>query len=273
MGEADLPGATDVYALCFGVEVSGQARGQRGLSRVRHAMGTDPGGAFVALRDGQVIGFAQATVRERLWCLTLMAVHPAAQSTGAGRALFDHALTYGAPIECGLIVSSNDSRALRLYASAGFSLWPALRALGPVKQVPTRPPAPTVREGDASDLEALADLSRAIRGSAHTPELTYVLALGARLLIVEGRGFAVTHPESGVQVLVAHDEEAATALLWGVLERSRSAERPIGWIPGGQDWAVRVAVDAGLKLVGYGALCVLGDPGPLRPYLPNGSFA
>lgn len=37
--------------------------------------------------------------------------------------------------------------------------------------------------------------------------------------------------------------------------------------------AVAVLLGAGLQLTGHGALCVRGDPGPLRPYLPSAPFA
>ena len=45
------------------------------------------------------------------------------------------------------------------------------------------------------------------------------------------------------------------------------------WLTGVRRWAVKVAVDAGLRLMSWGALCVHGDPGPLAPYIPSGPFA
>lgn len=46
--------------------------------------------------DERVIGVAQAIVREGLWCLSLFAVAPDAQSAGAGAVLLDHAIAYRA---------------------------------------------------------------------------------------------------------------------------------------------------------------------------------
>jgi hypothetical protein len=44
-------------------------------------------------------------------------------------------------------------------------------------------------------------------------------------------------------------------------------------VNGAQRWAVEVAVDAGLRLMSWGALCVRGNPGPLAPYIPSAPFA
>jgi hypothetical protein len=43
-----------------------------------------------------VIGVAEAIVRERVWCPSLLAVEPGVQSTGAGRALMERSLRYRA---------------------------------------------------------------------------------------------------------------------------------------------------------------------------------
>ena len=81
----------------------------------------------MAEAGGDVIGAAQAIQRERLWCLSLLAVQPGGQSAGAGRALMKAALTYGDSTH-GMIPSSNDPRALRLYRLAGFTLLPTFEA-------------------------------------------------------------------------------------------------------------------------------------------------
>src|SRR3712207_3542342 len=58
-----------------------------GHLRIRHLAGTDPGGAWLAEDDGQVVGAALALLREGLWGLSLLVVRPAVQSRGTGRAL------------------------------------------------------------------------------------------------------------------------------------------------------------------------------------------
>jgi GNAT superfamily N-acetyltransferase len=120
--------------------------------RLAHPFETDPGGSFVALEDGRIVGIAQAIQRERLWVLSTLAVDPRAQSAGVGRALLERALDYGAPAH-GLIVSSNDARALRLYAQAGFTLLPTFHAHGPLRRDASPAPPDGLRELGPGQLE------------------------------------------------------------------------------------------------------------------------
>jgi ribosomal protein S18 acetylase RimI-like enzyme len=270
----DIPDAAEISAAAFGFDISQPAAARRWQQRLAHLVGTDPGGGFVAERHGRVIGVAQALRRERLWCLSLLAVSPEVQSAGAGRGLLDQTLRYGAGTTAGLIVSSNDPRALRLYALAGFSLRPTFQAEGVLdrRSLPRRHPG--VREGGDSDLEALAAVSREVRGAPYTSELEFALRRGARLLRLGDDGFSVIQPDHGVWLLVARDEETAAALLWSALEGVSHPERPtVRWITGEQGWAIDVVLRAGLRLSTYGALGVQGRPGRLRPFIPSAPFA
>ncbi len=270
----DLPQAAAISAAAFDLDISDELVRRRWHQRVGYLLATDPGGGFVAENDERIIGVAQAMKRERLWCLSLLAVQPGVQSYGAGRALMRRAYDYGVDCDAGLIVSSNDPRALRLYALSGFSLQPTFQATGALdrRALPAR--AAEVRDGARADLEALAAISRRVRGAAHTSELEFALNRGGRLLRLNDRGFAVANPGHGVWLLVARDEEAASVLLWAALEVAGDAERPsVRWITGGQDWAIDVVLRAGLRVSAYGALCVRGRPGPLRPFVPSGAFA
>jgi ribosomal protein S18 acetylase RimI-like enzyme len=270
---ADLPSVATVSAAAFEFEITEPAQAQRWEERLAYLIDSDPDGVFVAERDGRVIGAAQALVRERLWCLSLLAVDPGVQSTGAGRALLERTLGYGADIEGGLIVSSNDPRALRLYALAGFSLQPTFQAEGMVDRRALPRSNGAVRDGDESDLEALADISRRLRGAAHTSELEFALRRGSRLLRLGDRGFCVVQPEHAVWLLAARDEDAAKALLWSALEGVGETDRPsVRWITGEQGWAVDVLLRAGLSLSAYGALGVRGRPGTLAPFIPSPPF-
>jgi predicted N-acetyltransferase YhbS len=275
MVAADLDAVATISATAFDHDISDEAAASRWHERIAYPLEVDPDGAFVAERDGRVIGAGQAMRRERLWLLSLLTVDPTVQSAGAGRALMDRTLAYGDATDAGLIVSSNDPRAMRLYARAGFAMLPALRSDGS----PDRSKFPAadrrVRAGNADDLERLDAIPREIRGAPHTPEVAFLLARDgeARLLLIEGRGFAVVLPGWAVWLLVAREEDSARALLWAAIEAVGDSDQSyVNWITGDQQWAVDVVVRAGLRLTTYGALCVRGHPGPLRPFLPSGPF-
>lgn len=270
----DLQQAGDISAASFDFDVSEPLTGDRWRARLAHLLETDPDGCFVAERDGQVVGVAQAMVRERLWCLSLLTVRPGVQSQGIGRALIERSLQYGANAEAGLIVSSDDPRALRLYGLSGFRLLPSFEAVGSVKRHSLPGPDPRVREAGLEDLEELAPISREIRGAPHTQELRVSLQSEGTLLRFGDRGFVVTYPGHGVWLLVARDHESARALLWSALEQLGDTGRPgIRWITGAQTWAIEVLLQAGMQLRPSGALCFRGSPGALQPFLPSGAFA
>jgi GNAT superfamily N-acetyltransferase len=271
---ADLDAATALSAAAFGVDIGDPELAESWRSRLAHPLATDPEGCVVAERDERLVGVAQALRREGLWCLSLLTVDPELQSAGAGRALLARSISYAADADVGLIISSSDPRALRLYGLAGFQLRPAFEARGAIDRTALPPADPEVREGGVADLESLAAISRDIRGAPHTPDLEYALRSGCRLVRLRDRGFAVAMPGRGVWLLVARDEAAAASLLWAALALLADDERSaVRWITAEQGWAVEIVLRAGLQLAPYGALCVRGRPVPLRAYLPSAPFA
>jgi GNAT superfamily N-acetyltransferase len=273
MRGGDLDAAVEVSAAAFSRDLADAAVARRWRERIAYPWQTDPGGAFVAELDGQVIGVAEAIVRERLWCLSMLAVQPGIQGAGAGGALMERAAGYGRGAHCGLIVSSNDPRALRLYADYGFALHPTLEASGAVDRRRVPALGASVHDDDGEDLEAFAGVARSVRGAPYTDELRFALAQGARVLRIADRGFAVVNAEGVLWGLVARDEDAASALLWNALVRAEDGPARVRWITGLQQWAIAIVARAGMRLTAYGALCVRGRPGPLAPFLPSSSFA
>jgi predicted N-acetyltransferase YhbS len=270
----DIDAAVTISAAAFGVDLTDEAASRRWRSRIEYPVALDPEGMLVAERGGRVVGVAQAIRRERLWCLSLLTVEPTVQSAGAGRALFDRALQYGGGTDAGLIVSSNDPRAMRLYGTAGFRLLPTIQTEGAADRARLRRTNGAVREASADELEALAAISREVRGAPHTAEIEFALRDGGRLLRHGDRGFVVVNDRWGVWLLVARDDESAATLLWAAIGEVSEADRPlVTWLTGDQQWAFEVLLAAGMRLTAYGALCVRGDPGPLRPFIPSGPFA
>lgn len=241
MAEEDVDQVASVPAEAFGTDLGTAVLRRAWEERLRHSLHSHPEGSFVSERGGLVTGAAQAVVRDRIWILSLMAVSPTLREGGEGRALMDSTLGYGSDCEGGLIIASDDPRALRLYGSSGY-------ALGPI--------------------------SRAARGAPHTPDLEVALLRGSSIWRLEDRGFVVTMPGRRVWALAARDEDAATALLWHGLDQLRGEPLiEIGWISGRQQWAIDVLLAARLSLSTYSAIGTRGAVGPLHPYIPSPPFA
>ena len=240
-----------------------------GRVRLRRILATDPGGCWVAEDAAGLTGVGMALVREGLWGLSLLVVRPDAQSGGIGRSLLARTLEYGDGARGGIILASPDARALRAYTRAGFALHPTVSAIGRPRDVTA---APEVRPFAPADHELAAAVDRAVRGAAHAGDLDALAAGGSELLTYPDRGYAV-HADGTVKTIAAFDDEAAAALLRTVLARAPAGKDvDVSWLTSSQQWAIEVVVAAGLGLHPRGAVCLRGDVGRFRPYIPGGAY-
>jgi len=280
MTAADAPGVLDLMACAFGDLLRRFHRPvpprppdpQPGLLRIRHLLSTDPGGAWITEVEGRPAGAALALVRDALWGLSLLVVDPREQSAGIGRALLARALAHGADTcSGGIIGASEDARALRAYARAGFDLHPAMDARGPVRVRPSDEPA--VRAGAwPGDRDLIDRVGRTVRGAGHGVDVPVWLGTGGTLLVHEGGGFAVVNGAE-LKVLAAEDPAVAQALLRAVLLTVPEGEVfELDFLTAGQDWAVGVLLDAGVDLSPGGAVMTRGTTGTMRPYIPSGAY-
>jgi hypothetical protein len=237
--------------------------------RIRRLLATDPDGAWVAERGGELVGCSLAVMREGVWGLSLLVVRPSAQSLGAGRELLVRAYEYGAGARGWIVLSSRDARALRSYARLGLDLHPALAARGH----PRRLEAPAeVRPGTRDDVPLTEEVDRAVRGAAHGHDLLALLDTGGDLLVLPERGYAVVR-DGAIRLLAALDAEGATLLLRACLAASGPHAASVEWITSAQGWAVAPCLEAGLQLHSdLGAVFLAGDVGPFAPYLPSGAY-
>lgn len=244
---------------------------ERHIALREHLAATDPDGGWVAERGGQIVGAGVALRRERLWGLSLLVVAPEHQGNGIGGELLGRTLAYADGAGAGIVLASEDPRAIRSYGRAGFALLPTLIAEGEVTG--SLAPRDGVRAGDAGDLVATAtEVDRAVRGAPHGEDLEVLLRHGAAALVIPGRGYCL-HVTGRPQLLAAIDDDAATRLLSACLTEVPAGERTwIGFLTGAQAWAFDVALAAGLSLTPGGPVCVRGDIGPLAPYIPSGSL-
>jgi GNAT superfamily N-acetyltransferase len=236
--------------------------------RYANLVRSDPGGAWVAEHDGNVVGVAVALLREGVWGLSVLAVHPDHQSGGLGRDLLAHANAYADGARGRVILSSQDPRALRAYARLGLVGHPGFAAVG----VPRGVTAPAeVRAGTAADLPFMDEVTRRARGAAHREDIETQLEMGAELLVLPERGYVLLR-RGAPRELAALDDASAAELLRAALARASGHVR-VEFITARQPWAVPVCLDAGLELhVDSGAVFLGGDVGPYSPYLPSGAF-
>lgn len=245
----------------------------RRKKRYWHFLKHDPEGAWVAVEGDEVAGVALALARESIWVLSLFAVADEYRNEGLGRMLLDHALIYAEGCRGAMIASSTHPAAMRRYALAGFSLLPSLTASGKVHRE-SLPANLKTREGAQTDLELAARVDRTVRGAPHGPDLEFMLGIGSRLLVAdsrEGIGYAIV-AEGSPAILAATTPETATDLLWACLADGDGDDVEVSWITEDQNWALPVALGAGLSLSPAGPICARGELGPLTPYLPSGPF-
>lgn len=245
---------------------------RRGEARVVHLLGTDPDGAWAAVDGDRLVGVALASRRGPLWFLSLLTVEPAMQGAGLGRRLLDAALTTSRDAPAGLICSSEDPRALRRYALAGFDLLPAYRGRGTVDRT-LLPVVDGVREGSwDADRERVEALALQVRGAPLGPDADNFAAMGARLIVAEGpqgAGYAVARGHA-VRPVAATTPAAARALLVEGLA-GVEGEITVDFATSPQQWAIEVMLALRLPFRPADSLAVRGFA-PRLPYLPDGAY-
>ena len=249
------------------------ARPDVAISAIRYhrCLEADPGGSWVAEHAGQVVACALAILREGVWGLSLLVVHPDHQSSGLGRDILARAHDYADGARGRIILSSSDSRAVRAYLKLGLAPHPCLKGVGVPRGVAA---ADGVREGGPGDIPFTAAVDRHVRGAAHGADIATFLEMGSTMLVAPGRGYAMVRADGGtVRLLAAYDEAAARDLLRTVLARAAGRDALVEFMSARQRWAIDVCLEAEMQLTtDSGAVFLGGDVGPFAPYLPSGAF-
>jgi GNAT superfamily N-acetyltransferase len=257
----------DVLYMTFAGEEEA-VRAARQHARIRHLLDTDPGGSWVAERDGRVEGVALALIREGVWGFSLFGVAAALQGRGVGRELFARCWEYGAGARGHLVLSTTNPQAMGIYARTGLPIRPCVAAAG----IPDLSRAPDVDDVVEAGLPLADAIGRELRGAGHGRDIPVPMAHGARLLVYEDRAFAVARA-SNLIMLGARDEPAAQHVLWAVFATAGpGATVNVDFLTAGQDWALPVCLDARLALSPDGPMFAGGTLGPLAPYIPSGAY-
>ena len=241
--------------------------------RCAHLLAHDAPGCWVAEDDTGLVGVATSLRRETMWMLSTYAVRADAQGKGVGARLLEAALTYSQGCVRGMIDSSQDPRALRRYHSAGFTIYPHMLVHGLVDRSRI-PVVEHVRDGSLGDIDLMNSADRLVRDAAHLVDHEFMAAEFALRVVDDstGSGYAYVQPTGGPYLLAATNRRTASRLLWDAL-----AAAPVGQtvavdrLTGEQDWAIDVAMEAGLSIHrrGYAALRFMKPP---APYIPSAHF-
>ena len=247
------------------------ARGAQWVERTLHVLRTDPGGCWVAEVDGEMVGCATSLTRELMWILSTYVVRPGLQGQGIGKALLAAALHHGRGCLRGMLSASADTKAIRRYRAAGFSLHPQMYLSGSVDRAAI-PIVEKVRDGSAGDFELMDSIDRRVRGAAHGSD--HALLLGMFRLVVSdtstGSGYAFHAADGMPALLAATNRRTAARLLWECLAASGESVR-VPHVTAANEWAIDVGLAARLDLAQEGFLA-LRDMRPPAPYLHHGSL-
>ncbi len=271
----DVDAAERLTAVAFGPNGARERtpeQRKRWTARLHHLLDVDPGGSWICDESGAVVGVAAAARRDLLWVLSTYSVDPAYQGRGAGKALLEAAIGYGAGCLRGFICSTRDPRAVRRYRFAGFTLHPTMQLTGVVDRS-SLPIVDGVRTGTDGDLEFVDSVDRQVRGATHRPDLAHLQDSGELIIcdLLTGRGYAYVD-QSRVALLAATTRAGAQRLLWEALARTEpGAEVLIRSLTSDQEWAVDVGLAAGLQ-VEQDAYLALRHMRPPAPYIPSVPF-
>ncbi|HEU0242252.1 MAG TPA: GNAT family N-acetyltransferase [Candidatus Limnocylindrales bacterium] len=273
-----------------------------------HLMDTDPDRFWVAVRTGGgIVGFSAASVREGLWFLAMLFVHPDAQASGLGQALMDHAQAGrgvdpggpavpgpDTPYDSGIHTWGMCTDAVQpisngLYARRGMvPRIPIWRLFGEVRRWSAVPQLPGTLEALAFETVAgtepdgerrlqaiLDDLDREVIGSAHPADHAFLRREGRVGFLVRDRadarplGYVYGSGIGRMGPLLALDPALHPALI-GVAVRETPALGPVAlWVPGTAAVATRALLDAGLRFDGFpGLICWSRADHPFERYLP-----
>jgi GNAT superfamily N-acetyltransferase len=183
----------------------------RQRQRFEHFLKYDPEGSWVAVAGDSVVGTALASKRDAMWGLSLLAVDPETQSSGIGRRLLAASLQYAAGATTAVILSSEDTRAMRAYARAGFDLHPQVSGRGTVDRTAI-PRLSRVRKGDESRADWADAVDRAVRGAGRGPDHAVLISFSDMYVIddADGRGYAyIRREDSRIATVIATDDDTS----------------------------------------------------------------
>jgi GNAT superfamily N-acetyltransferase len=270
--EQDAEVVREIAAAAFGAPGSLEggegardpARAARQDGRTRHLARTDPGGCWIVEDETTgPVGAVLSARREGTWSLSLLAVVPGAQGKEVGKALLARALHHGRACLRGIACAPGDPVAARTLRRAGLTLHPTVRLSGPVDTAGLDPLDGAVHQGTVRHRDLMDSVDRRTRGGAHGPDHEELLRHHALFVVDDLAGSGYCYAREGhVEALAATSRRLATRLLTAALVATPPGEAArVTHVSAESQWALDVAVAAGLDIANEGFLCLRG----LRP--------
>lgn len=205
---------------------------------------------IVAERNGQIVGANFLTEGDPIRGVGPIAVDPAHQDAGIGRALMLAVIERGADaLGTRLVQDAFNEKTLALYTGLGFDPREPLALLsGTPKEQPSA--GTQVRPMTAADLRAATQLCRRVHGFARASDLQAALAQGTPVVLKRDGRIAAYMTAPNVWLMnhaVAEDEAALCALILGA---GAASTAPLGFLmPIRQAALFRWCLGQGLRVV------------------------
>jgi len=260
-----------------------------------HLQSTDPERFVVATSldggDEQVVAFASAVARERLWYLSMLFVLPEVQGLGVGRELLARILPADADTARSTATDSAQPISNALYATYGIvPRMPLLNLVG----LPVRPEAfgalpsgivpvpfeqfaggPAADSGHGSPVREIDELDRDVVGAAHPQDHRYLRSESRHSWLYRGPdgsplGYGYAGESGRLGPVAVRDPD----LLAPILGHLTSAVIPRGasaiWVGGAAERALVPPLQAGGRLEAFPVLLCWDRPyADFSRYLPS----
>jgi GNAT superfamily N-acetyltransferase len=230
--------------------------------------------SLVAESDGRVVGVIFLDEGDPIQGVAVVAVDPAAQQRGIGRALMEAALerARGAP-GVRLVQEAFNPQAMGLYASLGFAVKePLARVVGRPRSAP--PGDVEVRRLTAEDLDECEQLCERVHGITRTDDLRDAVRLFAPFVCLrKGRITAYSYAVYGGILAwgIAETEPDMHALILGI---SAAVREPLAFhLPIRQTSFFRWCLNEGFRIEKPLTLMAIGEyHEPRGCYFPSGIY-
>jgi len=236
-----------------------------------HIQATSPHRAWLAERDGRVLGFAMSAEREQLVFLSFLFIDPAEQSRGLGRALLERSMASAQ--QTAVCIFSVQPISAALYAMYGMvPRVPMYTVTGrPRRPLPGLPPGLSV---GPLEVRATAALDRAVTGFAREQDHAAWLGWERKLfgLFEAGRpvGYGYAQASGRLGPVVVERRELVLPLVCELMRKVESLEDWMVNVPGPAAQTFTALLNAGMKLDGPPVVfCASDESIDHSRYLPS----